>query len=131
MQERCFTYKYQRREKAWICSKKYSKTNKCSVSYIYQTEIYKIIVALMKRAIDKKLITNIMEPITSSKKRIKLAKEKIIDFHYCNIAVEKDLIEILLKKIIFKEDGTVEMELIDGSETVMKMEIRKFREKRG
>lgn len=84
----------------------------------------------MKRAIDQKMITNIMKLITSSKKRIKLAKEKIIDFHYCDIAIEKDLIEILLKKIIFKEDGTVKIELIDGSEIVMKIEIRRFRKKR-
>lgn len=118
-------------KKAWVCSKKYSKTNKCSAPYLYQSEIYKIIIAaLIKRAIDKKMITNVMKFITSSKKRIKLAKEKIIDFHYCDIAIEKDLIEILLKKIIFKEDGTVKIELIDGSETVMKIEIRRFRKKR-
>ena len=76
------------------------------------------------------MITNIMKLITSSKKRIKLAKEKITDFYCCDMAVEKDLIEMLLKKIIFKEDGTVKIELIDGSETVMKIEIRRCRKKR-
>ena len=106
--------------KAWFCSKKYSKTDKCPAPYLYQSEIYKIItLALINRAKDKRMVAKVMRLVTDSKERIKEAKEEIASFQYGDMVAEKETIEILLKKIVFHGDEEVEMELIDGTEISM------------
>ena len=75
----------------------------------------------MGRVKDKKMVPRVMKLVTTSKERLKLATEEIEAFNYGDYVVEKELVELVLKKIIYHFDATVDMELIDGTKTVMKM----------
>ena len=77
--------------------------------------------ALMGRVKDKKMVPRVMKLVTTSKERLKLATEEIEAFNYGDYVVEKELVELVLKKIIYHFDATVDMELIDGTKIVMKM----------
>lgn len=106
--------------KVWVCKKKYSKTDKCYAPFLYQDEILTTITtALINRAKDKRMVSKVIRLVTDSKERIKEAKEKIAAFEYGDMVDGKEIIEILLKKIIFHGDEEVEMELIDGTEIYM------------
>ena len=57
------------------------KADKCYAPFLYQDEILtKMTTALMKRAINKRMIAKIMRLVTDSKERIKEAKEEIATF---------------------------------------------------
>lgn len=107
-------------KKAWVCKKKYSKTDKCYAPFLYEDEILTTMTkALIKRAKDKRMVAKVMRLVTDSKERIKESKEEIASFQYGDMVAEKETIEILIKKIIFHGDKEVEMELIDGTEISM------------